>query len=476
MRSRSPRRRPRSPPPRRSRRSRSPPSGSTPRATRSRPTPAAASTFDTKEIQQLPLGTATPLNQVILQAPGVVQDSFGQLHVRGDHANLQYRINGVVIPEAISGFGQALDARFADRHQHPHRRAAGAVRLPHRRRRRHPHQGRRASRTAAASATWAAATARRDQRRGARHAATAFSYYLTGSYLRNDLGIENPTPERNAIHDHTAPEQGLRLLLVRARRREPREPHLRQRRQQVPDPERARPDPSFTLAGAPPVDFRATLDARQHEKNHFQVLSLPALAGRRPRLPGRALPPLHRRALPARSRRRPRLQRHRRADPAHATRRRPAGRPRATSSASAHAAQRASSRSRERFDGRTTPRRCSRPTRTATRRATCRSRSRTTASIAGHLFGVYLQDEWTPTPQLTVNYGAALRPRRHRGRREPVEPAHRPRSTTSSKRHAPARRLRALLHAAAHREDRHHLGAGLPRAPPTRCRRTRTRR
>ncbi len=33
------------------------------------------------------------------------------MHVRGDHANLQYRINGVLLPESISGFGQTLDAR-----------------------------------------------------------------------------------------------------------------------------------------------------------------------------------------------------------------------------------------------------------------------------------------------------------------------------------------------------------------------------
>jgi len=48
---------------------------------------------------------------VLLQAPGVVQEAQGDLHVRGDHRNLQYRINGVIIPEAISGFGQLFDAR-----------------------------------------------------------------------------------------------------------------------------------------------------------------------------------------------------------------------------------------------------------------------------------------------------------------------------------------------------------------------------
>jgi hypothetical protein len=31
----------------------------------------------------------------------------------------------------------------------------------------------------------------------------AFSYYLTGSALRDGQGIENPTPDRNALHDVT---------------------------------------------------------------------------------------------------------------------------------------------------------------------------------------------------------------------------------------------------------------------------------
>jgi hypothetical protein len=67
-----------------------------------------------QDLDNLPLGENTPLNQVILQTPGVVQDSYGQLHVRGDHANVQYRINGVIIPESISGFGQALETRLVD--------------------------------------------------------------------------------------------------------------------------------------------------------------------------------------------------------------------------------------------------------------------------------------------------------------------------------------------------------------------------
>ena len=69
--------------------------------------------FDQKDITALPQGENTSFNQVLLQAPGVANDSFGQLHVRGDHANIQYRINGVILPEGITGFGQVLDTRFA---------------------------------------------------------------------------------------------------------------------------------------------------------------------------------------------------------------------------------------------------------------------------------------------------------------------------------------------------------------------------
>src|SRR5438874_11765661 len=59
-------------------------------------------------------GQDAPFNQTILRFPGVAQDSFGQLHVRGEHANLQYRIDDVLLPESIPGFGQELETRFAD--------------------------------------------------------------------------------------------------------------------------------------------------------------------------------------------------------------------------------------------------------------------------------------------------------------------------------------------------------------------------
>lgn len=65
-------------------------------------------------IQQLPGGDNQQFNQILLQIPGVSQDGGGQFHVRDDHANLQYRVNGTILPEGLAVFGQALSPRLID--------------------------------------------------------------------------------------------------------------------------------------------------------------------------------------------------------------------------------------------------------------------------------------------------------------------------------------------------------------------------
>ena len=74
---------------------------------------ATSYNFSPEALQNIPQGENAPLNQVLLQAPGVAQDSFGQIHLRGEHANVQYRLNGVELPEGLSVFGQAIAERFA---------------------------------------------------------------------------------------------------------------------------------------------------------------------------------------------------------------------------------------------------------------------------------------------------------------------------------------------------------------------------
>ncbi len=75
-------------------------------------TGASTYTITNDAIAATPGGENVQMNQVLLQAPDVVQDSFGQLHVRGDHNDLQYRLNGIILPEGISVFSQTLSPRL----------------------------------------------------------------------------------------------------------------------------------------------------------------------------------------------------------------------------------------------------------------------------------------------------------------------------------------------------------------------------
>jgi outer membrane receptor protein involved in Fe transport len=76
--------------------------------------PLGATTYTQgpRQIDALPGGENASFQQVLLRAPGVVQDSFGQMHVRGEHADITYRINGVLLPEPLNGFGQEVDTRL----------------------------------------------------------------------------------------------------------------------------------------------------------------------------------------------------------------------------------------------------------------------------------------------------------------------------------------------------------------------------
>ncbi len=75
-------------------------------------TGASTYSFSADDIQSAPGGDNVQLNQVMLQVPDAAQDSFGQLHIRGDHNGLQFRLNGVILPDGISVFGQTLPPRM----------------------------------------------------------------------------------------------------------------------------------------------------------------------------------------------------------------------------------------------------------------------------------------------------------------------------------------------------------------------------
>jgi outer membrane receptor protein involved in Fe transport len=68
-----------------------------------------------KDIDNAPQGGNQAIGDLLVtQFPGVSQDSTssGDYHVRNEHANVQFRINGIILPDGISGFAQYLETSF----------------------------------------------------------------------------------------------------------------------------------------------------------------------------------------------------------------------------------------------------------------------------------------------------------------------------------------------------------------------------
>ncbi len=230
-----------------------------------------ASSFhvDMEQIQTMPQGVDASFNEVLLRVPGVAQDSFGQVHLRGEHANLQYRINDVLLPEGLSGFGQELDTRFADSvsvltgalpAQYGFR-TAGVVDI-------HTKGGALATTRALSLYGGSFDTFKPSLEFGG--TAGALSYYVTASAESSNMGIENPTANPEAIHDHTQQgrafaylsqvlDAGSRLSLMLS---------ASTARFQIPDTPGQ--TPAFDLAGVPAFDS-ARLDENQREANAYAI-------------------------------------------------------------------------------------------------------------------------------------------------------------------------------------------------------------
>jgi len=165
---------------------------------------ATSFVIDQQQIQNIPQGANAPFNQLLLRAPGVAEDSAanGDLHVRGEHANLQYRINDVLLPEGIGGFGLELDSRFVNSLQFitgslPAQygfRTAGVVDI-------RTKSGALESGAGVSLYGGSYGTSRLGVEAGGANGNV--SAYADASYDHNDLGIENTTPGAKAIHDRT---------------------------------------------------------------------------------------------------------------------------------------------------------------------------------------------------------------------------------------------------------------------------------
>ncbi|HZZ90511.1 MAG TPA: TonB-dependent receptor, partial [Caulobacteraceae bacterium] len=172
---------------------------------------ASTYTLPSQTVLTLPGGENTAFNQVLLQAPGVVQDSYGQLHIRGDHANLQYRLNNVILPEGLSVFGQVLSPRLAESTElitgavpaQYGLRTAGIVNIT----------------TKSGVYTPGGEVSLYGGSHGEIEPSFEYgsssggtNYFASGSYLRNGLGIESPDGSADPLHDRTDQIQGFAFI------------------------------------------------------------------------------------------------------------------------------------------------------------------------------------------------------------------------------------------------------------------------
>ena len=228
--------------------------------------------FSKRTIENIPLGENAPLNQVLLRAPGVVQDSFGQIHVRGDHGNVQYRLDGVQLPAGLSLFNNILATRYADQMSlltgalpaQYGLQTAGIVDIALK------------SGTTDPGAEISVTGGSRDYSQpafsyGGRTG--AIDYFAAGQYIHNGLGIENPTSSFAPIHDDTDQWYGLAKItgIVDENTRLAFIAGGASSRFQIPNiPFQT---PNFTVNGQTNWNS-SVLDQRQWEKSYFAIASL----------------------------------------------------------------------------------------------------------------------------------------------------------------------------------------------------------
>ncbi|HEX3716894.1 MAG TPA: TonB-dependent receptor [Verrucomicrobiae bacterium] len=153
------------------------------------------------QIQNIPQGADAPFSQILLRAPGMAEDSLGQVHLRGEHANIQYRIDDILLPEGITGFGSEVDPHFVQSMSlltgtlpaEYGFRTAGIVDI----------QTKQGFQNAGEASIYGGSydTIVPSFEYGGSQG--KFNFFISGSYDHNDIGVENPTPSSVPIHDYT---------------------------------------------------------------------------------------------------------------------------------------------------------------------------------------------------------------------------------------------------------------------------------
>src|SRR5271156_2756115 len=245
-------------------------------------TGASKYTFTAHDITNLPQGEATPLNQVLLQMPGVALDQNQEIHIRGEHAGIQYQMNGIMLPLDINNdptFTQLLNSYFV--------KSVSLIDgvLP-------AEYGYRTSGVVEISTKNGCDDAHNEftiyggQRDTAQPSfqlggcSGKISYFLTGVYAHSNLGLSSATRGPDPIHDGTNQGQGFayftysispttQLSLISG---------MTVASNQFPNVPGETPE--FTLSGVNPADFPSTdIDSTLDQQDYYGVLALNGALG-----------------------------------------------------------------------------------------------------------------------------------------------------------------------------------------------------
>jgi hypothetical protein len=169
---------------------------------------ATAYDVDQAALQALPQGKNTPIDKVLLQVPGVSYDSAisnPDFHVRNEYANVQYRINGIQLPDGVSALGPVLETGFIGNLNlldgtlpaQYGLRTAGVVDITTKT------EFDPGGNLDIYGGSWATISPSIEYGGSAGQT----QYFLTGRYLQSNQGLENATPLENPIHDRTTQEK-----------------------------------------------------------------------------------------------------------------------------------------------------------------------------------------------------------------------------------------------------------------------------
>ena len=182
---------------------------------------ATAYRFDQQAIHRLPAGQNTDLAQVLQQAPGVSQDSYGQgqeqIHIHGENGGgIQYRINDIFLPEAVTSFGEIFSPRFV----HSITLLTGVLpaEIGYR------NEGVVDIRTKDGCIDGGPDNDNIEMYGGQRETVQPsfelggckdkFSYYLSGYYQHTSLGLQAPTDSPDPNHDYSDQGQGFGIPVL----------------------------------------------------------------------------------------------------------------------------------------------------------------------------------------------------------------------------------------------------------------------